>query len=187
MKYTMIALAFAGAMTASAAHAGTITGEVRFADVRNGNKPDSTEYKVEYTAPLNSFLTYGAELQVKQASGEGPLNSKVSARVGPRLPTILGFDSQAYGEVGQNLKQGANFVFWGGGVKTKRALVGPVSLTAGYRHREAFEGTERLTENRLDAGLALDIGSGNSVGAKYYRTTGTTRSDAIGLNVTHSF
>ena len=187
MKNTLIALAMVGAMTATAAHAGTITGEVRFADVRGGQAPDSTEYKVEYTAPLNSLLNYGAELQVKQANGEGALDSKVSARVGPRLPDLLGFHSEAYGEVGQNLKQGANFVFWGAGAKTKRTLYGPVAVTAGYRHREAFEGTERLTENRLDAGLALDIGSGNSVGAKYYRTTGTSRSDAIGVNVSHTF
>ena len=187
MKYTMIAFALASSAVATTAHAESITAEVRFADVRGGQAPDSTEYKVEYSAPLNSFLNYGAELQVKQANGEGALGSKVSAKVGPRLPTILGFKSEAYGEVGQNLTQGANFVFWGAGVKTKHTLYGPVAVTAGYRHREAFEGTERLTENRLDAGLALDIGAGNSVGAKYYRTTGTNRSDAIGVNVTHTF
>lgn len=174
-------------VTATPAMAGSIMAEIRFADVRGGQAPNSTEYKVEYAAPLNSFLNYGAELQVKQADGEGPLTSKVSAKLGPRLPDVLGFSTQAYGEIGQNLKQGANFTFWGGGVKAKRKLYGPVALVAGYRHREAFEGTARLTENRLDAGLALDIGAGNTVGARYYRTTGTTRADAVGVNVTHSF
>lgn len=175
------------AIAASPALAGTVTAEVRFADVRGGRAPDSTEYKVEYAAPLNSFLNYGAELQVKQGANEGALDSKVSAKLGPKLPDFLGFHSEAYGEIGENLKQGANFVFWGGGVKAKRTVYGPVALTAGYRHREAFERTARLTENRLDAGLALDVGSGNSVGAKYYRTTGTLRYDAIALNVNHSF
>lgn len=175
------------AVAATPAMAGSIMAEVRFADVRGGQAPNSTEYKVEYAAPLNSFLNYGAELQVKQGNNEGPLSSKVSAKIGPRLPTVLGIKTEAYGEFGQNLKQDANYLFWGAGVKAKRKVYGPVSLSAGYRHREAFEGTARLTENRLDAGLALDIGSGNTIGAKYYRTTGTTRSDAIGINVTHSF
>ena len=175
------------AVAATPAMAGSVTAEVRFADVRGGRAPDSTEYRIEYAAPLNSFLNYGAELQTKQAANEGALGSKISAKIGPRLPDVLGFKTEAYGEIGENLNQGANFVFWGGGVKAKRSLYGPVSVSAGYRHRESFERTARLTENRLDAGLALDIGAGNSVGAKYYRTTGTTRSDAIGLNVTHSF
>lgn len=188
MNKTILSLsAVALAAVATPAMAGSVTAEVRFADVRGGQAPDSTEYKVEYAAPLNSFLNYGAELQVKQRNNEGALDSKVSARVGPRLPDVLGFHTEAYGEFGQNLKQGANFVFWGAGAKAKRTVYGPVSLTAGYRHREAFEGTSRLSENRLDAGLALDVSAGNTIGAKYYRTTGSSRSDAIGVNVTHSF
>lgn len=186
MKTFVMAAALA-ALTATPALAGSINAEARFGDVRGGRAPDSTEYKVDYAAPLNSFLNYGAELTVKQGSNEGPLSSKVAARVGPRLPTVLGFKSEAYGEIGQNLKQGDNFVFWGAGAKTSHKLYGPVSLTAGYRHREAFQAIGRLTENRLDAGLGLAISEGNTVGVKYYRTTGSVRSDAIGVGVTHSF
>jgi hypothetical protein len=175
------------AIVASPAMAGTLSAEVRFGDVRGGQAPDSTEYKVEYTAPLNSFLNYGVELATKQGDDEGPVGSKVSARVGPRLPTVLGFRTEAYGEIGENLRENNNFEFWGAGVKTRHQLYGPVSLSVGYRHREAFQATERMTENRLDAGLAFDIGSGNSVGAKYYRTTGTSRHDAVGVVLSHSF
>lgn len=187
LKNTLMAVSAATLFISSPAFADSITAEVRFSDVRGGNKPDSTEYKVEYSSKLNSFLNYGAELQVKQGNNEGALGSKVTGKLGPRLPTILGFHSEAYGEVGQNLKQGDNFMFWGAGAKTKHQLYGPLSVSLGYRHREAFEGTSRLTENRLDGGFGLDIGSGNTVGVKYYRTTGTARTDAIGVSMNHSF
>lgn len=187
LKNSLMALSATTLFVSSPAFADSITAEVRFSDIRGGNKPDAIEYKVEYSAKLNSLLNYGAELQVKQANNEGALGSKVSAKIGPRLPTILGFKSEAYGEIGQNLKQNSNFVFWGAGAKTKYQLYGPLSVSMGYRHREAFEGTSRLTENRLDGGFGLDIGSGNTMAVKYYRTTGTSRFDAIGVSMNHSF
>lgn len=187
LKNSLMALSATALFISSPAFADSITAEVRFSDIRGGNKPDAIEYKVDYAAKLTSFLNYGAELTVKQGNGEGAVTSKAAARVGPRLPDILGFHSEAYGEVGENLKQGANFVFWGAGAKTKYQLYGPLSVSAGYRHREAFEGTSRLTENRLDGGLGLDVGSGNTMAVKYYRTTGTSRSDAIGVSMNHSF
>lgn len=187
MKKIMIATAFAAAAFATPALAGTIQAEARFGDVRGGSKPDSTEYRVEYAAPLNGGINYGAEVQVKQKNGAGDLTAKISAKVGPRLPDVLGFKSQAYGEIGQSLTRGDDYLFWGAGVKTSHVVSGPLTVNAGYRHRESFNATGRLTENRLNGGLGLDIGSGNVVGVNYYRTTGTTREDAIGVGVTHSF
>ena len=187
MKKTIFALtAAAVAVVSTPAVAGTIAAEARFADVRKG-ATDSTEYVVQYNAPLASLLNYGVELQVKQADNAGALDSKVSAKVGPALPAIFGFKTVAYAEVGQALKQGDNYVFWGAGTKLSRTVYGPVSATVGYRHREAFETTGRLTEDRLEGGLGYAIGAGNAVGVKYYRTTGTTRSDAVAVAVTHSF
>ena len=187
MENVMFAIAAAAAMAATPALAGTINAEVRFGDVRGGQYPDSTEYKIDYSAPLNSLLNYGAELTVKQKNGAGPLTSKVAARVGPALPVILGFKTQAYGEVGQSLSTGDDYMFWGAGVKTSHKLYGPVSVSAGYRHRSAFNDVGRLNEERLNAGLGADIGRGNIVGVTYYRTTGTTRADAIGVGLTHTF
>lgn len=188
MKTLVLVAAAVSAFAASPALAGTLQGEVRFGDVRGAQAPDSTEYRVQWDAPLVSFLNYGLELQVKQGNNEGALGSKVSAKVGPALPTVLGFHPVAYGEVGRSLSQGDNYEFWGAGAKVSRQVYGPVSVNVGYRHREGFGGaSERLTENRLNGGLAYDIGSGNSVGVSYYRTTGTTRTDQIGVGLTHSF
>lgn len=187
MKTFVMAAAAVSALVATPALAGTLQGEVRFGDVRGGRAPDSTEYRVQYDAPLNSFLNYGLELQVKQGNNEGALGSKVSAKVGPALPEVLGFSTAAYGEVGRSLAQGNNFEFWGAGVKVRRQLIGPVSVNVGYRHRQGFNRIDRLNEERLNGGLALDIGSGNSVGVSYYRTTGTVRVDQIGVGINHKF
>lgn len=185
VKYSLIALTAVALSSTPALASSTITAEYRLADVRAG-APDSSEFKVEYYAPLNTLLKYGAELQVKQKDNEGSLNSKVSAKLGPNLPDVLGFTTFAYGEVGKNMSQGNNFEFWGAGVKTSRTIVGPVSVSVGYRHREGFN-TVDMVENRLNAGIGLAISKDNSIGVQYYRTTGTSRSDALGFGITHKF
>lgn len=186
MKYTLIALAAASLMS-TAAHAGTILGEVRIGGVANGQS-NSTEYKVEYSDTFAGLVNYGAELQTKQAENAGALGSKVSLKAGPNLPTVAGFKTAAYGEVGKNLSVGNNFEFWGAGVKVKRDLYGPVSLSAGYRHREGFGGAANtFVENRLNAGLGYALTDSTTVGATYYRTEGTNRTDAIGFSFTKAF
>jgi hypothetical protein len=188
MKNTIFALTAVTLSAVSApAMAGTIQAEVRLGDVRGGTKPDSTEYNVQYTAPLNSLLNYGAEIEVKQKNGAGPLTSRVSARVGPALPTVLGFKTAAYAEAGESLGLGDDYGFWGAGVTTSHKIAGPVVANVGYRHRGSFTLTRRLDENELNGGLGLSIGHGNNLGVQYYRTTGTTRSDAIGLAFNHAF
>lgn len=185
VKYSLIALTAGTLLSTPAMASSSITAEYRLADVRGG-APDSSEFKVEYNAPLNSALKYGVELQVKQRDNQGSLTSKVSAKAGPNLPDLFGFSTFAYGEVGKNMAQGNNFEFWGAGVKTSRALVGPVSVSVGYRHREGFN-TVDMVENRINAGLGLAINDANSLGVQYYRTTGSSRSDALGFGITHKF
>ncbi len=187
MKTLVMAAAAASILAATPAMAGTLQGEVRFGDVRGGQAPDSTEYRVQWDAPIAYGFTYGAELQVKQGNNEGHLGSKVSGKIGYELPTVLGVHALGYGEVGKNIEEHNNFGFWGAGVKASRQVYGPVSVNAGYRHREAFTGTGRLTENRLNAGLGLAISGNDTVGVNYYRTTGTTRADQVGVGLTHSF
>lgn len=187
MKTIMFAAATAAAMIAVPASAGTLNAEVRVGDVRNGTSVDNTEYRVQWDAPIASGFTYGAEIQVKQAENEGRLNSKVSGKLGYQLPEVLGFHTIAYGEVGENLQEGDNFGFWGAGVKTRHQVAGPVSISVGYRHREAFTAVERLQEDRLNAGLGFDLSKSDVLGVTYYRTTGTTRNDQIGVGITHRF
>lgn len=186
MKKTILTLTAVTLAGATPAVAGNITAEVRLGDVRSGQAPDSTEYRVEYFAPAGSLLNYGAELQVKQGNNEGSVDSKVSVKVGPAMPDVLGIHTVAYTELGKQLSTGDNGEFWGAAVKASRPIVGPVSVNVGYRHREGFKGLA-LNENRLSGGVSLSVNDANSLGVTYYRTTGTTRADAIGLGLNHKF
>lgn len=186
MKYILAALA--SVAIATPAMAESLTAEVRFGDVRSAdtrNIPNSTEYKVEYWNGIGA-LNVGAELQTKQGENAGALGSKVSLKAGPALPTVAGVQLAAYGELGKNLSAGNNFEFWGAAVKARRGLVGPLSVNAGYRHRQGFDAGQ-INEERLHAGLGYDVTNKLALGATYYRTRGSVDSDAIGVSVTRKF
>ena len=198
MKKLIAIAALAAATVATPALAGSITGEVRLGDVRGG-KADSTEYRVEAWDSV-AGVKVGAELQAKQGANSGALKGLLSAKAGLEGPAIAGVHSLAYVELGEALSQkvsttvagrtttvGGNHEFWGAGVKLQRDLIGPVALTAGYRHREGFDAADRMNEERLHAGLALNVNDKTALGATYYRTRGTTDSDAVGIAVTRKF
>lgn len=184
---TFLSLAAVALMsTATVATAGTIQAEVRSANVLGARSVDAAEYRIEYTAPITSTLNYGAELEVNQNMNRSSFNL-LSARFGPTLPTVLGFKTEAYGEVGRSLTNSTNFGFWGASLRTTRQVYGPISVTVGYRHREDFSDSIKLSENRLNAGLGYDLTKNTKVNATFYRTSGTTRTDAVGVALVQSF
>jgi hypothetical protein len=198
MKKLIAIAALATAAIASPALAGSLTGEVRLGDVRGG-KADSTEYRVEAWDKFYG-VNVGAELQARQGENSGPLRGAISMKAGVNGPAIAGVQSLVYAELGHALNQkvtnivagrpvttGGNHEFWGAGVKFNRDLVGPVALTAGYRHREGFDGADQMNEERLHGGLSLAVSSNTALGATYYRTRGTTNSDTVGVSVTRKF
>ena len=190
MKKLIAIAALATAVITTPASAGTIAGEVRLGDTRGG-KADSTEYNVEAWDSIRG-VKVGAELQAIQGNGSGPINALLSAKAGLEGPSIAGVKSLAFVELGEAFNQkvgaaGGNHEFWGAGVNLKRDFIGPVTLTAGYRHREGFDGADKMNEERLHAGLALSVNDKTALGATYYRTRGTTDSDTVGLSVTRKF
>ena len=172
------------ASPALAADGPSLMGEIRIGDVRD-NKSDSTEFKVEYWDTAK-FLKFGAELQTKQRENAGSVDSKISLKAGPALPKVLGVAPFAYAEVGRALKSGNNYDFWGAGIKASVAVHGPVSVGIGYRHREGFE-AGNINEERLNGGVSIAVNHNYALGAQYYRTRGTTDSDAVGISVTRKF
>jgi hypothetical protein len=184
MKNVLFAATAAAMLTGTAASAADVKLEARFADPRDG-RADSTEYKVDYSDSFGK-LVYGVELQTKQAENEGAVKSAVSAKVGTKVDAPLGFTLTPRAELGHAIREGGNFEFWGAEVKATRAVYGPVSAEVGYRHREGFDaGT--MNEERVHAGLELGLTKKQAVGSTYYRTRGTTDSDAVAVYYKVSF
>jgi len=196
MKYTLAALAAASLMS-TAANAGTLTGEVRLGDLRSG-KADTTEYRVEAWESV-AGANLGAEIQVRQADGQGAVKSLISGKAGLNGPEVAGIKTAAYVELGESLSQkvsttvagrttvtGGNNTFWGAAVKAERNLYGPVNVVVGYRHREGFDAA-RMNEERLSGGVSVALNDATALGATYYRTRGTTNSETVGLGLTRKF
>ena len=77
--------------------------------------------------------------------------------------------------------------FWGAGAKAERKLFGPVSINVGYRHRQGFKDLAKLNEDRVNAGLTVDVCKNTTLGANFYLTQGTTNSNTVGLAIARSF
>lgn len=185
MFKTLLTASAALAISTPAFASPTLMGEVRIGDVRD-NRVDSTEYKVEFSDSVLNAVNYGLELQTKQGENAGDVRSKVSFKAGPALADVYGFRPSVYGEVGTALGRSDNYQFWGVGAKLSRPVIGPVSVTIGYRHREGFT-NENFNEERLNGGFSVAVSDNYSLGAQYYRTRGTSDSDAVGLSVTRKF
>jgi len=187
MKKLIVLAALAIAAISAPAFADTLTGEVKFSDVRGGNRPDATSYKLDYTTNITRDVIAGVELQTNKAEDGGASKTKLSAKAGYVLPDVLGVHTVAYGELGESFKSGHDYEFWGAGVKASRHLYGPVSVVAGYRHRESFKDHDGVDTDRLNAGLSYELLKGTSVAANYYRTRGSANIDAVGISVAHQF
>jgi hypothetical protein len=205
MFKTLLTASAALAVSTPAFAGPTLMGEVRIGDVRE-NRGDSTEYKVEFSDSVLNALNYGLELQTKQAENAGDIKSLVSFKAGPVLQDFYGIHPAVYGEIGTALGRtdnyrlfwgypapyggigtaSDNYKFWGAGAKASYALVGPVSVSVGYRHREGIS-HESFNEDRLNGGFSVAVTDNYVLGAQYYRTRGTTNSDAVGLSVTRKF
>jgi hypothetical protein len=199
MKKLIAIAALATAAIATPALAGTVSGEVRFGDLRAG-RAGTTEYRVEAWDSV-AGANVGAEVQVRQANHQGRLNTLISGKAGLNGPELAGVHTAAYVELGESLSQsvstyaagrttvtGGNKTFWGAAAQAERTVYGPVSAVVGYRHREGFNsGAGRMNEQRLTGGLNLAINDATSVGATYYRNRGTLNSDEVGIGLNTKF
>lgn len=188
MKKLLLTLMMGAALVLpSAAMASSLTAEVRFADLRNNIDIDSTEYKIEFNdTAFNNAVNYGFEASTKETDHNG-FSTKLSAKLGPSLPKVWGFTPKVYGEIGENLSSNRNFTFWGAGASVSHDIYGPVSMQVGYRHRQDLGSFVKMNEERVNVGLQYAFNDKNSVGVQYYRTSGTSRSDAIGVAYTRKF
>jgi hypothetical protein len=185
MNKLFVIAALAVSLVSGSAYAGEVSGEVRMGDFVFRH-PQYAAYKVEAWDSVGP-AAFGGEINTKQNSKHTTTDTKVSVKSGMILPEMEKVKSVVYGEYGKNLSSIKDYDFWGLGAKFKVPVYGPVSLDAGYRHRQSFGGS-LLREDRFNAGVSYALAKDTSVGAMYYHSIGTGRNDdSVGLNFTKSF
>jgi opacity protein-like surface antigen len=185
MNKLFVIAALAVSLVSGSAYAGEVSGEVRMGDFAFRH-PQYAAYRLEAWENVGPGA-FGAEINTKQDSKHTTTDTKISVKAGMILPEVEKVKSVAYGEYGKNLSSTRDYDFWGVGAKVKIAVYGPVSLDAGYRHRQSVGGSF-LKEDRFNAGVSYALAKNTSVGAMYYHSIGTGRNDdSVGLNFTKSF
>lgn len=184
MRMNVLALAAVAVLASTSAFAGSVTGEYKMIDNATGSNAD--EFKLEYGDTVARFVNFGGEISTKQTEHQGGVGSKLSAKVGPALPTVLGFKPAVYVEAGRSLASGNDYNFYGAGAKVSHNIYGPVDVNVGYRYRKAVNADD-LVENRYNVGLSTKVADELSIGTNYYWTKGTSESEAVGLSLTRNF
>lgn len=178
MKY--IFMAFLASMASlSIAHAGSLESQLVFADT--GSRPDSNEAIVRYTDALPvAGLSYNLGVEAKQPENAGNVKATVSGGVGFDVKAPAGFVISPQAELGSRFQRGNNFEFWGAGVTATRQIVGPLSAEVGFRYRKGFD-VKDMDETRTTVGVSYKVNDRYTVGANLNRSTGTDRSDSVGV------
>lgn len=187
MKNIFIAAFTALAMTAlvaTSAAAGTVRGEVVFADI--GSRADQTEYKLSYSDHVLGPVNGTVELSTRQADSRGDVNSSVVGSVFVPVNTFAGVTVTPRLELGETFRRGDNYAFYGVEAVASRRIVGPVSGSVGLRYRNAFE-NRRQSETRASVGLNYDINDRYTAGLTYYNTAGSRSSNTLGVSARAAF
>lgn len=177
MKYAFIA-ALAVLATAGIATAGSLQTDLNFADT--GSRTNSKEVIVRYSDELPLGMVYGVGLEAKQPEKAGDVAATVSGTVGADIKAPLGVTVTPRVELGSRFAEGNNHEFWGVGLTANRQLVGPLSANVSYRYREGFD-SKNMDESRTSVGVSYNVNARYTIGANFNRSTGTDRSDSIGV------
>ena len=172
------ALLISTAIFSPVAYADTVRGEVKLSDVGPSNAQNEEEYSIKYTGNIDSKFSYSVEFNTVH---EATTKSNIIGGIEYNLPSVEGFKPVVFGELGQSFSN-RGYTYWGTGIKISKPLIGPVSLAIGYRHREGFDQINKI-ENRLNGGLRFRLSEDWTTEVQYYRTTGTTRRDQVGVSL----
>jgi hypothetical protein len=188
MKNTFFMVASASIVLAAApsAFAGTLKLEALDYTNQGATGGGSSEFSLNYTAPLAGRFDYGVETTVNQNDNEGAVRSTFAAGVQSTVQAPFEFEITPRVELGGTFSAGNNFGFWGVETTATRNVYGPVSLTLGARYRQGFD-TADLDETRYEVGLTYALNDKSALGLTYYNKNGITDSTAVGVSFNTKF
>jgi len=166
MKKTILSLVAVASLAVSGlALAGDFTLE--------GDRGDAlSQYKVSVSETYSVFKLSG-EAETFQPYGNGTLTQIFAAGAGLSFK-VAGVGLEPYAQAGEKVNSGsAEQPFVGVGLNLTHEIVGPLSLTVGYRYRDSLNGAH-FDEKRENAALTLTLSKKQSVGLVAYHYDGTT-------------
>lgn len=181
-KLLLGAAAIVATVAAVPAHADTVGGEVIFRNFGHGTNVQ--EYDASYTNQGHILRT---GVDAAYLTGDKPDQFRLGGNVGVDLQAPAGVRISPTVGAGWNFNNGgADGSYWTAGVVAERDF-GPLTASVGYRHRAAFRDNTSasfaLDENRLNAGLRLNVNEHLSAGVNYYKSDAKTDSDAVGFSL----
>ena len=181
----------AALVVAGAASAASITVEGV-----GGIGPNRTVNNESLNAPAwESFgpVNLGTEVEAIKYSDVPSTNVNVSLKAGMAFNKLLvvslptGLSVYGVGELGENFNGGSGTNFYGLEAGARYRVMKPVTLNVSYRYRDGFNSTVFSRQQRLGAGLSLDIAKNYTVGANYYREFDRNHGDEVGVSITRRF
>lgn len=168
-------------LTAGLANAGGF-GAVEYSS-RDGvdGTADSTAYKVTIGTTLTDNLKVDLSNQFKQNDGTNTNSSRLET--GLTYDQVLASKLTAYGRVavGEKFTSTSDFAYFSVEPGIKYAVTPVWSVKAGYRYRNAFNGSNDDKTNTVRLGTEYAIAKNYTVGLGFDRVRGDTDYNAINV------
>ena len=180
--FTAVAIA---CLVASSAHA---SNDMKFE--YNTNNPvlktvaKSHTVKAEFTNTLVGDVKYQIETVVTQSNNSGPVSGQFIGKLTTSIPTNSLITIKPRIEFGENYSSTAAKTGQFYGVEGRVALKTPIeglTLTTGYRIRKDLGSVVGQNVNRKEVSAEYALNKQYALGLAYYKNTGDTLSNVIGL------
>ena len=176
--------AAAACLIASTAHANDAKFEYYSSNPTNKALPKSTTFKTEFTNSLSNTLNYQIETLINQNDNKGAVYGSVAGKISTSIKANDFITVKPLIEVGENFGGSAAKTGQFYGVESKATVKTPVeglTLSTGYRVRKGLGSVIGQDVNRAEVNSEYIVNKNYVLGVVYYKNSGDTEGNALGI------